>query len=182
MNQQIKELHEKAQLLAKWRLGDLPADEKRQLETLMHGDKRYDSLLQLLGDADFVNSELESLRQTDYRTPCRDMEQRIARSNKALKRNRMLKIAAVLAVLVVGGAFWYHHDYTRVTPPVITQEVQLAMRQSRESGHAAANVESISTKQPSAIAQEVRQLYHVDEQFAEQRPSASQPIRTRNSG
>ena len=168
MNQQIKELHEKAQLLAKWRLGDLPTDEKRQLETLMHGDKRYDSLLQLLGDADFVNSELESLRQTDYRTPCRDMEQRIARSNKALKRNRMLKIAAVLAVLVVGGAFWYHHDYTRVTPPVITQEVQLAMRQSRESGHAAANVESISTKQPSAIAQEVRQLYHVDEQFAEQ--------------
>lgn len=85
----------------------------------------------------------------------------------ALIHSHLWKVAAVLLLLIVGGTFWYH-EHTRVTPPQISEEVQTAMQKSRESGHVAAKVENINAQHSSSITQEVRQLYHVDEQFAEQ--------------
>ncbi len=42
--------------------------------------------------------------------------------------------AAVVAVLIVGGLFWYR-QYTKVTPPTLSQETMLAMEQSRQKGY-----------------------------------------------
>ena len=81
--------------------------------------------------------------------------------------SQLWKVAAVLVLLIVGGTFWYR-EHTRVTPPTISEEVQTAMQLSRKSGRAAAKVEAVNNQQSSPVTQEVRQLYHVDEQFAEQ--------------
>ena len=190
MEKQIKKLHQKALLLARQSVDDLSAEEKARLDDLMGGDGRYDSLVRLLGDPDFVSGELTAMRQTDAGRASREMKERIARdergdqgtdaAGRAADRktgrpsrfsaisSHVLRAAAVVVLLMLGGAVWYHHDYTRVTPPKITEEVELAMKESRESGHMAANVEAITAQHPSPITQEVRQLYHVDDQFAEQ--------------
>ena len=190
MEKQIEKLHQKALLLARQSVDDLSAEEKARLDDLMKGDGRYDGLVRLLGDADFVSGELTAMRQTDAGRASREMKERIARdergdrgtdaAGRAADRktgrpsrfsaisSHVLRAAAVVVLLMLGGAVWYHHDYTRVTPPKITEEVELAMKESRESGHMAANVEAITAQHPSPITQEVRQLYHVDDQFAEQ--------------
>lgn len=177
MNQQIENLENKARLLAKLGAGALTPDELRQLDALMSEDARYEDIKKRLGDAAFVGSELAAMQQIDGRKAWADMQQRIASEGgsgqRSARRIRLFphlvkRIAAVVLLLLLGGACWYHHDYTRVTPPMITEEVELAMKESRESGHMAANVEAITAQHPSPITQEVRQLYHVDDQFAEQ--------------
>ncbi len=56
----------------------------------------------------------------------------------------LLKIAAVVLCLMTVGAGWWYKDYTRVTPPVIAQEVRKAIEQSEESGKNMAKVENLS--------------------------------------
>ena len=65
MEKQIEKLHQKALLLARQSVDDLSAEEKARLDDLMEGDGRYDGLVRLLGDADFVSGELTAMRQTD---------------------------------------------------------------------------------------------------------------------
>ena len=89
-------------------------------------------------------------------------------SHFRLYASRLYRVAAVLLLFFVGGAFWYYYDYTRVTPPVISEEIQLAMQQSREGGHEAAEIVSAGTPNKEIITKEERVLYHVDEDFAEQ--------------
>ena len=90
------------------------------------------------------------------------------RKPRKTMRYSLLRYAAVVALLIFGGAFWYHREYTRVTPPVITEEVQLAMEQSRESGREGADIVSTVTSRQQIISEEECELYHVDENFAEQ--------------
>ena len=78
------------------------------------------------------------------------------------------RIAVIVAVLITGGLFWFHHDYTRVTPPVINEDVRLAMQQSKESGHHAADVVSVNANHSELITQQERELYHVDDDFVKQ--------------
>ena len=80
----------------------------------------------------------------------------------------LLRIAAVVLLLIAGGAFWYHRDYTRVTPPKISEDVQIAMRQSKEAGRNDADVVIISAGHSMPITQEEKILYHVDDDFAQQ--------------
>lgn len=78
-----------------------------------------------------------------------------------------LRIAAAIALLIVGGAFWYHRSYTHITPPVITEQVQRAMLQSRESGMQGAEIVNTKTNHQEIISQEQLALYHVDDDFVE---------------
>ena len=142
MNQQIENLENKARLLAKLGAGALTPDELRQLDALMSEDARYEDIKKRLGDAAFVGSELAAMQQIDGRKAWADMQQRIASEGgsgqRSARRIRLFphlvkRIAAVVLLFLLGGACWYHHDYTRVTPPMITEEVELAMKESRYS-------------------------------------------------
>ncbi len=73
----------------------------------------------------------------------------------------------MLVLLLVGGTFWYHRGQTRVTPPEISEEVQLAMEQSRKMGKSGAEVLSGKAVK-EVMSTEERALYHVDDNFAEQ--------------
>ncbi len=177
MNQQIENLENKARLLAKLGAGALTPDELRQLDALMSEDARYEDIKKRVGDAAFVGSELAAMQQIDGWKAWADMQQRIASEGgsgqRSARRIRLFphlvkRIAAVVLLLLLGGACWYHYDYTKVTPPVVSEEIETAMRQSRESGRQAAEVVSIGAQHTAAITQEERTLYHVDNDFAEQ--------------
>ena len=177
MNQQIENLENKARLLAKLGAGALTPDELRQLDALMSEDARYEDIKKRLGDAAFVGSELAAMQQIDGRKAWADMQQRIASEGgsgqRSARRIRLFphlvkRIAAVVLLFLLGGACWYHYDYTRVTPPEVSEAIELAMRQSRESGRSAAEVESITTRHSQPISREERVLYHVDDDFAKQ--------------
>ncbi len=84
------------------------------------------------------------------------------------RRSLLIFFAAVVVILIVGGTFLYHRDNSQVLPPDISEEVQLAMRQSVESGRHAADVVSINGRYTSPITQEEKVLYHVDDHFAKQ--------------
>lgn len=89
------------------------------------------------------------------------------------RRPIILRIAAIIILLIVGGAFLYHREYTKVTPPVITEGVQAAILQSKESGHHEAEIVNSKSTNEEIISQEELTLYHVDDNFVEQLAAAT---------
>ena len=81
-------------------------------------------------------------------------------------RSPLFRIAAALVLLIVGGTFWYR-EHTRVTPPVVSEAVELAMQQSAEKGLQGAVVVSGNGQKKVVTTQELTR-YHVDDDFAEQ--------------
>ena len=53
-----------------------------------------------------------------------------------------LKVAAAVLVLVIGGAMLWYRQYTKVTPPELSEAVQMAMKQSDRSGKAEAMIDN----------------------------------------
>ena len=60
------------------------------------------------------------------------------------KRLKIFRYAAIFLGVVALGAFFYYSQYTKVTPPAISDAVQLAMQVSRESGRQVAEVDVLS--------------------------------------
>ena len=65
---------------------------------------------------------------------------------------RHLRYAVAIMVLVVGGAALWYSQYTKVTPPEISESVQLAMLQSKESGKMQADIsEELSVQREESL-------------------------------
>lgn len=125
------EKHNINQLLTRLLLGKASEEERAELE------KRADTEdIQEIVDADDLTERYEYYAEADVDQALSEMQKRMAQNHTKTKifTPRFYRIAAVVALLIVGGAYWYHREYTRVTPPEISQEVQLAMEQSRQSG------------------------------------------------
>ena len=56
---------------------------------------------------------------------------------------RVLKYAAAVLALIVAGVGYWYSQYTKVTPPEISESVQIAMRQSAQSGKTDAVIEEV---------------------------------------
>ena len=56
---------------------------------------------------------------------------------------RVLKYAAAVLFLIVAGVGYWYSQYTKVTPPEISESVQIAMRQSAQSGKTDAVIEEV---------------------------------------
>ena len=167
----INHLEEKAALLAKKKLGLLTAEEEERLGKLMVGDARYEDIQALLQDEEFLKEEFSAMDEVDARKAYQEMHQRIVSdhaSRSAIIWTYLYRVAAVVLLLVVGGAFWYHRQYTKVTPPVISERVELAMQHSNASGMQGAEIVSKATSNQPVITKEECALYHVDDDFAEQ--------------
>ncbi len=143
----------------------------------MNEQKRLDHLkeLMVLGniDGNKVKRSCELIDQIDDERNMAQLRKRIGLSDKRSSRTsfltpRFYRIAAIVILLILGGAYWYHRDYTQVTPPVITQAVQTAIRQSSMSGMQGAEITSSQTVGNAIISHEEQVLYHVDEDFVEQ--------------
>ena len=181
-------------LLYKYATGSLSENEKAELEAWVEARPERRIFLERLSSPQWLETDYRRQKDIDVEKAISEMKTRISLSDnseqidmqvasgKEQKTGEILgnrpslfsvfssqlwKVAAVLVLLIVGGTFWYR-EHTRVTPPTISEEVQTAMQLSRKSGRAAAKVEVVNNQQSSPVTQEVRQLYHVDEQFAEQ--------------
>jgi len=126
--------------------------------------------IQEIVDADDLAERYAYYAEADVDQALCEMQERMAKSvaKTRILSPRFYRIAAVLLILLVGGAYWFHREYTRVTPPVITEEVQLAMEQSRESGRGGADIISAVSSSEEIISEEEYDLYHVDEDFAKE--------------
>ena len=126
------ELHNINQLLTRLLLGKASEEECAELKKRANTED-----IQEIVDADDLTERYYYYAEADVDQALSEMQKRMAQTNaktKILTPRFYRMAAAVILLLLVGGAYWYHRDYTRVTPPEISQEVQLAMEQSRQSG------------------------------------------------
>lgn len=158
-------------LLYKYTINALNDDERRELDAWVAARPDRQSYLQMLSSPQSLQDDYRRRKSIDVQKAIREMEARIGKTEKAsrtsVSRFPFFRIAAVLVLLLVGGTFWYHREQTRVTPPEISEEVQLAMEQSRKSGKSGAEVLSGKAVK-EVMSTEERALYHVDDNFAEQ--------------
>ena len=63
------------------------------------------------------------------------------------------RAAAVILFLIIGGTtYWWYRDYTKVTPPEISQEVLAAIQTSKERGKSEARIQTLSGKEHTSMA------------------------------
>ncbi len=175
-------------LIRKYLSGDISDDEYQLLSETLANDKNTAKHLEQMTEADDLTKRYKEYASVDTDAALQKFIEQyvnegetdtVKTSEARVFSPRFYRIAAVILILLVGGAFWYHREYTRVTPPVITEEVQLAMEQSRESGRAGADIVSSVTSRQQVISKEECDLYHVDEGFVEQLEEAKR-ITTRH--
>lgn len=127
-------------LMRKYLLGQ--ATEQETAELKARAD--IDTLRDIIQSEDFADG-YQIYSGIDKQAALDDMLKRInAEERKPFRWRHYLKYAAAVLVFVVGGAVLWYSQYTKVTPPEITESVQLAMRQSQECGKNAAEVEYTS--------------------------------------
>lgn len=138
-------------LLYKLAIGQLSEAEQEQLNLWVAERPEREAYIRQLTSPDFLEREYHELKAIDYRQALARMEERIKEAraeredttdiSKNEKRSRVLRIAAAIALLVVGGALVWYTQYTKVTPPELATEVVTAMQQSQRSGHIGARIE-----------------------------------------
>ena len=174
-------------LIRKYLSGDISDDEYQILSETIANDKNTAKHLEQMAEADDLTKRYKEYASVDTEAALQKfIEQYVNEGEGDTVKTRKVRIlfprfyriAAVILILLVGGAFWYHREYTRVTPPVITEEVQLAIEQSRESGRAGADIVSFTSRE-EVISKEECDQYHVDEGFVEQLEEAKR-ITTRH--
>ena len=166
-------------LILKHTMGVITPSELQELDTWRLEDPKNDSAFQWLGNPENLEKDYRLRQSLDTEQSLEEVKGRLdlqePTKKQPLRSHRLslyfYRVAAVIALLIVGGAFWYHREYTRVTPPEITEEVQVAMQQSRDTGMEGAEVVSTKSSDNTAktvvITREEQSLYHVDEHFAE---------------
>lgn len=163
---------QKADLLYKWATDSLDKTEREVLETWASGNPKRQKYLQQLRDPQFLEQEYHQLKATDSRSAMAEMQARIDRyrlsSRLRIAGRRWIARAAAVAVIAVAGATIWYHQYTKVTPPVLSKEIQQAMQASRRSGAEGAQIASVDRISPRQRAVITRQLkrYHIDSEFA----------------
>lgn len=125
--------------------------EKKAVEYF--ADIDVEEALQNVRGGEYTSKQIENSRPTTFRK---------------MLTPRIYRIAAVIALLIVSGAYWYHRDYTRVTPPVISDLVEMAMEQSQKSGMQGAEIITADNHKTPVVTNEELTRYHVDEHFAKQ--------------
>ncbi len=157
-------------LLRKQLTGEISSDEKQYLQEWMANHPEAKAEYEKLLDNTSLSERYTQYAQVDAEKGWERLQEKITTSNAKIPKKRTLlyRVAAVAIVFIIGGAFWYHRDYTLVTPPEITEQVKIAMQQSQESGWQGGEVISSKATNKPIITQKEQERYHVDEHFAEQ--------------
>lgn len=143
-------------LVAKYLYGNITEEEKQRLFDMLDHDHEAAERVERLADAEDLAKRYTEYASIDKQTALQkffdkffnDDAARFIIKEKSQRRITpvFLRYAAVIALLVVGGAFLYFHEYTRITPPEIPDAVRLAMQQSLENGKQGAVEKVVSIK------------------------------------
>lgn len=155
-------------------LGIISNEEKRRLEEWRQKDAaneaRYQKMLaQDLSSEEYeryasINTELAWEKFVE-KTQIEDPDVKTVSKHRTF-RHLWRYAAAVALVAVVGAAGWWYTDYKKVTPPVISQEIEQAMRQSEVSGKQVAMIEKIvNTTEATSVQEQIAQIKEELEEF-----------------
>jgi len=125
-------------LLCKKATQSITSEEEEILQKWVNENEENRKAYEEFMDKDFLEKELATALDIDTEAPRKAMEKRI----KARGRS-FLRYAAAIALLIVGGAAIWYSQYTKVTPPEISESVQLAMQQSIQNGKTDAVIEEM---------------------------------------
>ncbi len=133
------------QLLYKLAVGVLSETEREELDRWVAERPERQEYVNQLSSPDFLEKEYHLFKAVDHQRALQQMQQRIAPTShrtlaptypRTLASIRFLRLAAAIALLLVAGGLVWYAQYTKVTPPDISEAVQLAMQRSVESGKA----------------------------------------------
>ncbi|MBQ6659603.1 MAG: hypothetical protein IJM70_09760, partial [Prevotella sp.] len=169
--------HYISDLLLKEATGTLTDAERQELSAWKADDAHREQLSEWMRDYGFLQKEYRAWKSVDVEKAVHEMEQRIqgdsheepsAKKSLQISFLRIFRYAAAVLILVVAGAALWYSQYTKVTPPEISEEVQTAMVLSEKSGRNEAEVVSMNNHTKSALTTEEQTYYHVDADFVEQ--------------
>ena len=124
--------------------GKASDEECRKLKEWLEEDERHQALYNRLAATEQLSDLYELHRQVDADKAWSAFVRKTNIQERKLNIGKTLRYAAaVLVLLVAGGALWYA-QYTKVTPPEIPEAVQMAMYQSKENGKQVAEVDVLS--------------------------------------
>ena len=165
-----------ATLIIKHTLQVITPSEQQELDAWREADERHEKAFLWLSNRDNLEKDYRFRQSIDVDYSLQEFKERLESDQTTkvvplrsrLFNTKLYRVAAVIILLIMGGAFWYHREYTRVTPPEISQEVEYAMETSRTKGWQGAEIITSATPQKQVITEEESARYHVDEDFAEQ--------------
>ena len=165
-----------ATLIIKHTLQVITPSEQQELDAWREADERHEKAFLWLSNRENLEKDYRFRQSIDVEYSLQEFKERLE-SEQTTKvvplrsrffNTKLYRVAAVIILLIMGGAFWYHREYTRVTPPEISQEVEYAMQESQSKGWQGAEIITSATPQKQVITEEESARYHVDEDFAEQ--------------
>ena len=165
-----------ATLIIKHTLQVITPSEQQELDAWREADERHEKAFLWLSNRDNLEKDYRFRQSIDVDYSLQEFKERLESDQTTkvvplrsrLFNTKLYRVAAVIILLIMGGAFWYHREYTRVTPPEISQEVEYAMQESQSKGWQGAEIITSATPQKQVITEEESARYHVDEDFAEQ--------------
>lgn len=163
-------------LILKHTLQIISESEQQELDLWRQADARHETVFEYLSEPENLEKEYRFRKEIDAEQSLERIKEKLWNEEKETKEvllhahrftTYLYRAAAVIVLLIVGGAYWYHREYTRVTPPEISQEVEYAMQESQSKGWQGAEIITSATPQKQVITEEESARYHVDEDFAE---------------
>lgn len=168
---ELKDISRMALLLCRRIVGAATPQELEEIEQWTAARAHRRKCVDRLTDPAFLKEELAQRAKIDSSEAERTMMERIAayamQEGARMRRRRMLRWGSVAAsvLLIVGVGVWYA-QYTHVTLPTVSPEVQLAMEQAQQAAEPGAVVakadEGVRVITPKELAQ-----FRVDDEFAE---------------
>jgi len=131
-------------LILKQMLGTLQESEREELDRWRQASEENETVYQWLIKRENHEAEYHFRQSVDVGHALQEMKERV-KETPSFSLLKYLKYAAAIALVVVAGATLWYYQYTKVTPPVISEEILLAMQQSEESGRQAATIEKIAS-------------------------------------
>ena len=111
-------------LMALGKISANELEERLRIYDSINDDEALEQLRQLVSETRSENgASAQNISLTPHHSPL-------------TSRHSLYRIAAAIALLLVAGGLVWYTQYTKVTPPEISQAVQLAMQRSVESGKA----------------------------------------------
>lgn len=145
------------QLICRRLLGSITEEEEKELQEWLQADQAnrdfYDSFI----EENTLSRQFRKYRSINDEEAWETFEENVIRQKSKTVVLRIVRYAAVFLLLAAAGAtVWWYMDYTKVTPPILSQEVQQAIQQSEETGHQYATLEvngkNINVKDQKALS------------------------------
>lgn len=167
-------------LTVRYLLGIITDEERSRLEAWRRQDAANEALFQKMVAQEITQEEYARYASIDAERAWDKFVKQTGIDDTNIKGKHVISFrhlwryaAAVLVLVAVGAAGWWYTDYKKVTPPVLSQEVEQAMHQSMMSGKQEAKIEkfselAVADKQQVAAIQEELEQYAIEEDVVEE--------------